>query len=112
MENYTNKILAVLLSALLVFTVMSVGLTAPAYAVDSSALDAAVSEAEALTASDYKDFSGVLVALNNASDITGKTQTEIDDLENALRVAMAKLELSSKYTPASISVLSNFAVNN
>ena len=99
MRTNVKKPIAVLLSALMLLTVMSVGFVVPVFAVDTTALDAAIADANALTAEDYVDFSGVTAAVNAATDTTGKTQTEIDDMEDAIRVAIAKLELNNKYTP-------------
>ena len=102
MQKVFRKPLAVLLSLVMVLTAFSAGFVVPAFAVDTTALDAAVADANALTAANYVDFSGVTAAVNAAADTTGKTQTQIDDMEDAIRIAIAKLELNTKYTPQTI----------
>ena len=60
--------------------------------IDYTALYAALADALELNAADYRDFSGVTQAFGNAVEITGKTQTEIDDLTDALQKEMLRLE--------------------
>ena len=102
MRKTVRKPIAVLLSVIMILSAFGVGFVTPAFAVDTTALDAAVADANALTAADYVDFSGVTAAVNAAADTTGKTQTQIDDMEDAIRIAIAKLELNTKYTPQTI----------
>lgn len=101
MKQTTKKATSLLLTLLMVLSCLA-AIPVVANAADTSALQQAVNDANALTATNYVDFSGVTAAVNAAANTSGKTQTQIDDLEAAIRIAALKLEYKTKFTPTSI----------
>ena len=91
MRKTVRKPIAVLLSVIMILSAFGVGFVTPAFAVDTTALDAAVADANALTAADYVDFSGVTSAVAAAEDalldLSAYTQEDIDDLTSSVHLS-------------------------